>query len=306
MTDPAPAKCDKGGPYCGTPNGWRRGGRCRRCRTAHNADLRKRRGLTPEQRAHFLRLLRAGQSTHEAAASAGVPAGKVAAASSLDGELRAALDGYPQAIQRAARLGDYLAALTRTGGDVNLAVRISAVGTTAALYSYRKRDPLFNSAEKAVLVWIDQATQHTRSRVSDELLDQAARMLEDDPTVALQSVADTIGVADATSIRHAASRHERLRAALPAPGVRNRVWTSKFTPEKDQLLREMWPDKNHSVVDIANLLGVSPGGAKLRANVLGLPPRTTARTGRRGIPASPPAPTTKETPECLQPPGGGE
>lgn len=280
-------RCAEGGEYCGTPTGWRRGGRCRRCRTAHNADLRQSRGINAEQRAHFLRLLRAGRDVNQAAASAGVTVAMLAASSVSDGELRAALDGYPEAVQRTARLGDYLAVLTRTGGDVPLAARASAVGSVSALNSYREHDPLFNAAEREVLAWIDQARTRTWSRTPDELLDIAARMLEEDPSTTMTAAARAAGLAGAHSLRAASRRHQRLRAALPPKRqAQSRPSQSKFTPEKDQLLRELWPDRNNSVKDIVRLLGVSRSGLTQRVRELNLPRRMQDfRAGRRGITA---------------------
>jgi hypothetical protein len=279
--DPSSPKCDSPGTSCGTPSGWRQGGRCFRCRTAHNADLRARRGLTAEQRNHFLRVLRAGRAPDEAAASAGVTRGSLAQAAIADGELRAALDGQPVRVQRTARLGDYLAALTRTGGDVSLACRMSAVGTTDALDSYRE-DPLFEAAERALLDWIDQASGRTWTPLPDSLLDRAAALFEAEPKPGITSVARAIG-ATADALRSSASRHERLRAALP-PKRRtsgNRVGVH-LTDEQEQLLREMWPDRNVSLKEIAQRLGIQEGRVLYRAKMLGLPTRQTASKGRKG------------------------
>lgn len=43
---------------CGTASGWRAGGRCLRCRLAHNNDTSRRRGLTDAERYDFLAALR--------------------------------------------------------------------------------------------------------------------------------------------------------------------------------------------------------------------------------------------------------
>lgn len=282
VTTGTPAKCEKGGEYCGTPTGWRRGGRCRRCRTAHNADLRKSRGLTSDQRAHFLRLLRAGQSVDQAAASAGVTVGSVNGSSINDGELRAALDGYPEPVQRVARLGDYLAALTRTGGDVALARQASGIGGSASLDKYRVSNPLFAAAEQAILEWIDQDYKRPHPQVPDELLDRAALLLEADPKPTLTSVARAIGVSP-QSLRPASRRHERLRAALPPLRSKPSGREPVFTPEKDEQLRVLWPDKNVSVEEISKRLGLSRTTVAARASRLLLPPRSIARAGRRGI-----------------------
>lgn len=280
MTRDTTERCEEGGDYCGTPTGWRRGGRCRRCRTSHNADLRKYRGLTGDQRAHFLWGLRAGQSIDQAAASAGVTAGTVNRSSTYDGELRAALDGYSAPVQRVARLGDYLAALTRTGGDITLACQVSAVGTVN-LPGYRAGDPLFSAAEQAILKWVDQATARPAARLPDSLLDEAARLLEADPKPTMNSVVRRLGVSD-RSLRYAAGRHERLRAALPPVVPRGSGKRSAFTPEKDEQLRALWPDKNISKKELADLLGVSISTLSSRVSDLSLPRRITARTGRNG------------------------
>jgi hypothetical protein len=290
VTNPGPEKCEPGGDYCGTPTGWRR---CRRCRTAHNADLRNSRGLTRQQRDHVLLLLRAGRNADQATASAGVTKTSVSVASTSDGELRAALDGYPEAIQKAARLGDYLAALIRTGGDIPLAVQVSKIPNFRALDNYRRTGPLFAAAEQAILQWVDQTTKRTTGRIPDDLLDRAASILEKDPDVTLASVARAIGVANGVTLRKAARRHARLRAALPAARATDRPLA--FTPEKDQLLRDLWPDRTRSRKDIAGSLGVSESSLDARVKHLGLPSRLTFRTGRRGIPA------TRNTPDNTPP-----
>lgn len=266
--------CEAPGKTCGTPTGWRKGGRCWRCRIAHNADTNRYRGLHPQQRQHVLALLRVGRSVDQAAAAAGTTRRQLAAASAVDGELRAALDGLSSEIQRAARLGDYLAALTRTGGDRQLAAIICGL-TPDKLDGYRAHQETFAAAEAAVLAMIG-ASPRANARVTDAQLDKVAQLLEDGASIS--DAAKAAGVAKPSNLRFYTKRHPRLAAALPP----RRDWpikTRKKSPELFARLEELWGDKTLTYRQIADDLGVSTSAVRLWAAELGLPRRS--RLARR-------------------------
>lgn len=252
---------------CGTAYGWRKGGRCPRCRTAHNAEANRYRGITPDQRAEVLALLRAGQSPEEAAAAIGKSANSLSAAAGRDGELRAAMDGLPLERQLVARQGDYLAALAHTGGNRTAAVRQLRVSEWS-LSNYRQ-DPLFAEAERAVLAWIENAAPRPKGKVTAAMLDKVAEALEQGATIA--GAARAVGVTTTTLQNHA-GRHERLDAAilLRSGKVGN---TSALTPDAAERLREMWPDRSLSVRRIADRLGVAATTVYNWAKSLDLPSR---------------------------------
>ncbi len=68
--DERPWECAARVTVCGTPSGYRLGGRCARCRAAHTMDC-KRLHLRPDQRVRILALVRAGESLTVAALAAG-------------------------------------------------------------------------------------------------------------------------------------------------------------------------------------------------------------------------------------------
>jgi transposase len=200
-----------------------------------------------------LALLRAGKTAREAAAVVGKSAGSLSTAAGRDGELRAALDGASIEQQIVARLGGYLAALTRTGGNRSAAARQVRIplGTIDATVH---RNPHFGAAEGAVLEWITAAgIRSTRSRVSDAVLDRAATLMEQGAT--MNAAARAVGVG-ASTLRNSASRNQRLAVAVAArQGKRGAV--SGLTQEKAERLRELWADSNLSVSQMAGLLGAS-------------------------------------------------
>jgi len=157
---------------CGTSSGWRAGGRCIRCRLAHNHDTSRRRGITDQQRYAFLTWLRSGKAVEEAAEDAGVTPQALAQAARRDGELRAALDGMPVSVQAAARRAEFMAALVRCGGNQTLAE--TQVGLQiGTVNNWRQADPGFDSAVRAILSWLNEAVGRP-PRVSLSLADELA------------------------------------------------------------------------------------------------------------------------------------
>ena len=146
---------------CGTPSGWRAGGRCPRCCAAHNRDDTKRRGLTADQRNAALRDLRSGGNTASAAEAAGVSPRSLSQSARTDSELRAALDGAPEAIQVIAPRGDWLAALVRLGGDQKAAALAVGINPSQP-NNWRLADPDFDAVVVALLAWVQMEAHWAR------------------------------------------------------------------------------------------------------------------------------------------------
>lgn len=258
---------------CGTPSGWRAGGRCVRCRLAHNADINRYRSLNPEQRARFLDLLNAGLSVDDAAAHAGVTVPSLTATAAHDGELRAALNGQPVGVQRAARKGDLLSALTRTGGVMRDALLLVGIDADTAK-AWRDEDPDYASAEDAVVRWLASARAPKRKRrppLTNEELDKAADLLEQGESV--EASGRAVGVSG-TGLRKAAARHPRLAAAMPPPNTgQRRGGVSGLTPKVEAEIRQMWADPGMSTSGMARRIGTTRPTLRKWAESLGLPDR---------------------------------
>lgn len=268
----SPQECAATGRGCGTPSGWRNGGRCPRCRAAHNDDTNRYRGagtLTDAERGIVLRALRDGDTAEGAAALIGRTAAGLASRARSDSELRLALDGAPARTQRVARMGDYLAALTRHHGIVQRAAK--ELGVTSRLVGWRS-DPAFAAAEAAVRELARTADAIPRQRITVEMLDRAAEALE--RGASMREAARLIAVS-ATSLRNGADRSPRLAAALPP------LTTRKGSPrgrrkggsDADTRLREMWGDPSLTIRDIGRQLHVTPETVRRWAAKLELPLR---------------------------------
>lgn len=245
------------------------GGRCVRCRMAHNAETNRYRGLSAEQRAGFLDGLNAGLSPEDAAERVGVTVPCLAAAAAYDGELRAALNGQPAAVQRAARKGDLLAALTRTGGIMKDALLLVGIDPEE-VEGWRKEDPDYASAEDAVVRWLAsvRTTSRQRSPLTDEELERAAALLEQGAT--LQAASKAVNVSSA-GLRYASARHARLAAAMPpVRHTKSRGRASKMTPRVEGEVRRMWSDPGMSQAVIARQLGITDQTLRKWAARLGL------------------------------------
>lgn len=271
---------------CGTPTGWRNGGRCGRCRQAHNRESRTARAMTPEQRARVLDLLRVGKTAEDAAADVGRSVRSLQTAAVRDSELRAALDGEPLNRQVIAHRGDLLFAMIRNGGNRAQAARdIGEKPVTIA--TWKSQDPLFDAAEKAVAAWVAQSEIGRRHKLSGALLDEAAALMESGMLPG--KVADAIGVTDVT-LRKYRAHHERLDAAW---GMWNRAGvgsgraksggkTSGLTPEVADRLRSQWEDRSLTAEEIASGFGVTLQTIRRWRKQLGLPTRNTRpRAGSR-------------------------
>lgn len=274
---------------CGTPAGWRAGGRCPKCRAAHNAEVNRYRGLRPAQRETALTALREGASPKEAAQQAGVTLKSLRGSSSRDGELHLALAGQPQPLQHLARQGDFLAALTYTVGNfADAAQRVSLDPTTVR--QWRQGDPLYAAAEDAVTRWIAITAveargdgRKRRGKIDDASLERAADLLEAGSTIG--EAAREIGVTG-QGLRVASARHARLAAALP-PRVPRAVpgRTSGLTADVEKQLRALWADPGTSVASIALRFHVDPRTVGSWRKSLGLPPRKTRATELNSRPA---------------------
>lgn len=270
-------KCKAPQSSCGTASGWRAGGRCVRCRLAHNGEVNRYRGLNSEQRTMVLTLLNTGASPEDSAAQAGVSVQSLVASAAHDGELRAALDGQPPTVQRAARKGDFLAALTRTGGTTRDAALLIGVDTDT-VQAWREEDPAYAGVEDAVVRWLTSMRPRRYVALTDEKLDQAADLLEQGQGI--KAAARAVG-ASGEGLRKASARHARLAAAMPP--VKSRVKSSvrpgrasKLTPKTEAEVRRMWDDPSMSINVMAGRLGVSVSTLKRWAREeLGLPVRNS-------------------------------
>lgn len=260
---------------CGSAAGWRAGGRCPRCRAAHNDETNRYRGITAAQRAEVLALLRAGTSPEEAAAAIGRPVQSLSGAAVRDGELRAALDGEPPERQRVARLGDYLAALTHAGG--NKAAAIRRIGVPRTTVEQWLEDPRFAAVEKALLAWLASAAIRPRTRITHAALGQAAALLEQGSSIT--AAAKAVGTTDMTLRKHAA-RHERLRTALAERPPSPRGFPSGLAEVRERLAA-LWADEELTVSQIAAALRVGHSTVHRWAAQAGLPPRQVRRSSKR-------------------------
>lgn len=188
------ASCKVPAATCGTPAGWRAGGRCVRCRLAHNNDTTSRRGLPDTDRDAFLSMLRSGKTVEEAAEDAGVTVRTLVQAARRDGELRAALDGMPVGVQIAAKRAELLAALVRCGGNQWLAETQAGL-SHGTLHNWRRDDPEFDAAVASLLVWLRAAAgrpRKSRVRMSTQGLERLRQMWDDG--VPLDEIAAELGV----------------------------------------------------------------------------------------------------------------
>ncbi|WP_458089466.1 hypothetical protein [Streptomyces malaysiensis] len=195
------------------------------------------------------------------------------ATSVYDGELRAALNGQPVGVQRAARKGDLLSALTRTGGVMRDALLLAGVDADTAK-AWRAEDPDYASAEDAVARWMASARGPKRKRrppLTDEELNKAAGLLEQGES--LEAAGRAVGVSG-TGLRKASARHPRLAAAMLPPNAgKHRGRVSGLTPNVASEVRRMWADPSMNNTAIARHLGITAGTLRKWAESLELPDR---------------------------------
>ncbi|MFJ4682027.1 hypothetical protein [Streptomyces sp. NPDC088789] len=251
MTD---QKCAAPGQSCGTASGWRKGGRCARCRRAHNEETKHYRGLGADGRQTVLTALRSGMSPEEAAAQADVTRGTLSRMAERDGELFTALEGQTPAQQQAARRGDFLAALTRSQGRPLDAARMAGIPPEEV--TEWRTDPMYARLEDTMLQWLRQASRQSYARMSDEDLDRAAELLERGATI--RAAAAEIGCSG-QALRNAGERHERLRAALPVKKSKLAGGGSRghLTPQKEARLRQMCGDPRYTLKGMALQLEIT-------------------------------------------------
>jgi transposase len=262
---------------CGSPSGWRQGGRCPACRAAHNADTNRRRNLgtlSDTERQIVLGALRQGQKLDEAAVLTGRTPSSLTRQAAVDSELRLALEGAPLPVQRVARQGDYLAALTRHEGDPASAVRELLVGESL-LASWRK-EPAFTAAEQAVRTLAGNSAKRPKVRITKEMAEQAANVLYEGGTIT--EAARRIGSSQ-QALRRVAHLHPPLAAALPPVQPNLAKGGKKRAAVNEARLRELWADDALTQDEIARALGVRYTTVYRWAKDLGLPRR--ARRGRR-------------------------
>lgn len=114
MTAPAPCAAAQHG--CGTPYGWRRGGRCPKCRAAHNGETRearrRRQAPDPALLSDLTRSVAAGADLTESARSLGVHPRTARVWAESDPGLAAAVGALPSAPGDLDAACQYLLALT--------------------------------------------------------------------------------------------------------------------------------------------------------------------------------------------------
>lgn len=263
---------------CGSPAGWRAGGRCLRCRTAHNAETNRYRGLHRDQRLRVLAALRGGASPQGAASEVGVSLRSLQQSAATDAELWAALDGHPAEVQQAAAAMAYLAALVRTLGDADRASLLTGF-TWEDAQALRASSPGFVAAERATRKWLEQMRRaHYKrkpwQRASDESLNRAADVLEAGGSVL--AAARAAGMSN-NGLRIAAARHDRLRAAMPPISPRPHASgksgpRTRLTPEVEQQLRDLW-ETSLPKESMCRIIGISRTTLNKYATRLELPPR---------------------------------
>lgn len=251
---------------CGTPSGWRAGGRCARCRLAHNHDTARRRGLSDEQRHVFLATLRSGKSVEEAAGEAGVTTSALAQAARRDGELRAALDGMPVDVQVAAQRAEFLASLVRCGGHQGLAAAQAGI-PVHSVKNWRVADPEFDAVVVAILTWLGAARKGPRKsivRLKPADVERLRQMWADGATT--DEVAAELGV-NRTTVH-------RWRQKLELPARREYDRMGKLAPE----FRRLWT-KGATYSEIRAELGITDPTISQWRKELGLPGRAAGQPG---------------------------
>ncbi|MBE4761819.1 helix-turn-helix domain-containing protein [Streptomyces caniscabiei] len=268
-------KCVAPAKHCGTPYGWRTGGRCPRCRRAHNQESNHSRGLGEERRTTVLAALRDGLAAAQAAALVGVTPTSLSQWAGRDGELFAALEGQSERHQFVARQGDYLAALTRSAGNPKDAALLA--GIRPETLEVWREDPDYMAMEKALLRWIRGATRpRRRPRLSADELDRAADLVEQGASV--DEAARHLGCSK-QGLQNAAARHERLQSVLSrAPRRNGGGRRSTLTPELEERLRLMWADPRYRIAHVAQHLGVSPHTVQRWRIKLGLPKKESGNS----------------------------
>lgn len=190
---------------CGTPTGWRQGGRCDNCREAHNEDVnrrrRARRALPPETVLAYAELLESGEDPAAAARKLGINPTQAKALPKDHPRVAEALtmtsrpDGLP--LSQEARQADYLKALIDCNGVVQDALVATNVQMVPTLLRWRK-DQAFKSAEQALTEWIKQravtpARRRRHARTGPGQYEQFLTLLKD-PAVSLIKAAGQAGL----------------------------------------------------------------------------------------------------------------
>lgn len=201
--------CKAAGDGCGTLPGWNNGGRCHRCRAAHDVTVK----------------------------------------------------------------GDYLAALCHHAGDTTGAM--TSIGKPKhTTRSWRRDDPAFAAAERAVMTWIESTGIRVRkggTPAADAQIDRAIELLEQGE--AISSAAKAAGVSSAT-LHNRARSEPRLAAAMAGRrGMQGGQRGSRMSPETAQEIRRLWAIVDLKVDEIATLLSISVPTLYAYRRELGLPMR---------------------------------
>lgn len=165
-----------------------------------------------------------------AAEEAGVTVNTLVQAARRDGELRAALDGMPAAVQVAAQRAEFLSALVRCGGDLPRAEAQAGL-RRGAVSEWRLRKPEFDAVVVAILAWlsaVDAVPRKPQTRMSKSDKARLCRMWQDG--ISTNRIATDLGVSRNTVVNW------RRRLNLPA----RHDETVDRLPELSDRFRELW------------------------------------------------------------------
>ncbi|WP_186782518.1 GcrA family cell cycle regulator [Streptomyces sp. CBG9] len=219
--------------------------------------------MTPEQRAALLDALNGGADPDDASRIAGCTTRALSMAARTDSELRAALDGQRPPLQRAARMGDYLAALARTGGDTAIALQAVSMDV-AELDAYAAEHPRFDVALSAVKRWLEGESGVRGWRPLGELRGRKEEIEEQlrrewDAGTPREKIAEILGI----SIRLVDANRRRL-------GLKTRV--ERLTDEQKSQFTALW-NAGRPSREIASKVGISLSTVTNHRISLGLPGR---------------------------------
>lgn len=205
------------------------------------------RDLPAKARAVFLARLRSGESAEAAAEAAGVAAQSLEQTAQRDGELRAALDGMPAAVQVAAQRAEFLSALVCCGGDQPRAEARAGL-PVGAVSAWRRAEPEFDAAVVAILAWLDAVNARPRKRQTH--LTQADRERLRDMW---QSGVSTTRIAEEFAVAKNTVANWADRMGLPSRNV-----PEDRLPELGDRFRELW-ESGASYATIRAELGIGTG-----------------------------------------------
>ncbi|WP_156037344.1 hypothetical protein [Glycomyces tenuis] len=143
------------------------------------------------------------------------------AAALIDSELHCALEGAPISVQRAARVGDFFAALCRSVGSEEDAHADTGISPGELLHLFHE-DERLEEAKRLLSLYlrdIVEAEARQYTHISDLLVDRAIELLEGGASI--QEARERLGISEA-GIYRKAERHPELAAAMECAADRYR------------------------------------------------------------------------------------